>query len=102
MNAEHQTAQDVPRFGRAKITTLQRDVNKLRKVIREWNPEATEVAWIDCERWLPAIFRPDAQDQVQKLRALCESYIRSDFEGTSDFAPKMDELNAIAAKEDEE
>ncbi len=44
------------RHGRAKVTTIYRDFNKLRKAIRSWDPEATEAAWEKCERWLAFIY----------------------------------------------
>lgn len=42
-------------LGRAKAETIRRDFNRLRKTIREWNPEETEKAWERCERWLGCI-----------------------------------------------
>lgn len=39
----------------AKVETMARDFNELRRAIRAWNPEAAEAAWDRCERWLGAI-----------------------------------------------
>lgn len=44
--------------GRAKITTIRRDLNRLRKAIRSHDSEATEEAWDKCERWLEALPLP--------------------------------------------
>lgn len=43
---------DVPRYGRAKITTITRDFDRLREAIRSHDSFATEEAWSKCERWL--------------------------------------------------
>ena len=40
------------RYGRAKITTVMRDLNNLRQAIRSHDSEATEDAWEKCERWV--------------------------------------------------
>mgnify|MGYP003490563177 FL=1 len=42
--------------GGTKIATVLRDFNRLRRAIQSHDPEATEAAWLDCERWLQAIF----------------------------------------------
>lgn len=42
--------------GTTKITTILRDFNRLRRAIQRHDPEETEAAWLDCERWLDAIF----------------------------------------------
>lgn len=56
------------RFGRAKISTIQRDFRNLRTAIRSGDWDATEAAWEKCERWLvmdvPVIAsRPDQADR---------------------------------------
>lgn len=43
-------------FGRAKISTLMRDVNALRESIRREGSPAVQDAWDKCERWVPAVF----------------------------------------------
>lgn len=40
------------RYGAAKLTTIRRDFGLLRTAIRAHDSEATETAWLDCERWL--------------------------------------------------
>ena len=39
----------------AKVETMRRDFDVLRKSIRRHDPEATERAWERCERWLGAV-----------------------------------------------
>lgn len=46
---------DNPRYGRAKIKTVMRDLNALRRAIRAHDPEATEAAWEKVERWIDII-----------------------------------------------
>jgi hypothetical protein len=46
---------DAPRYGKAKISTVMRDLNALRKAIRAHDPEATEAAWEKVERWVDII-----------------------------------------------
>lgn len=43
------------RYGAAKLTTIRRDFGLLRTAIRAHDSEATETAWLDCERWLGCI-----------------------------------------------
>lgn len=47
---------DDPRHGRAKGSTIVRDFNRLRAAIQRHDPEATEDAWLNCERWLDYAF----------------------------------------------
>lgn len=44
------------RYGNARISTIIRDFNDLRKAIRSHDTEATEAAWERCERWLGFVF----------------------------------------------
>lgn len=43
---------DRPFLGLAKVSTMRRDFDRLRKAIRSWDAEETEKAWDKCERWL--------------------------------------------------
>ena len=43
------------RYGAAKLTTIRRDFGRLRTAIRAHDSEATETAWLDCERWLGCV-----------------------------------------------
>ena len=43
---------DVPRYGKAKMSTVRRDFLRLRDAIKKHDPLATEEAWDKCERWL--------------------------------------------------
>lgn len=60
---------NTPRFGKAKIVTLQRDVNALRRAIRAHDSEATEAAWEKCKRWVSAIFKSDFDNTAQEVKA---------------------------------
>ena len=40
------------RYGRAKVSTVRRDINKLRAAIHAHDLDKIEDAWLDCERWL--------------------------------------------------
>lgn len=46
---------DVARYGRAKISTVLRDLNRLRSAVRSHDTEATEEAWEKCERWIDLV-----------------------------------------------
>jgi hypothetical protein len=53
---------DVPRYGRAKLSTVLRDINNLRTAIRSHDSEATEAAWEKCERWMGLVAGLSAKD----------------------------------------
>lgn len=40
------------RYGRAKVSTIRRDINRLRAAIQSHDLDAIEAAWLDCERWV--------------------------------------------------
>jgi hypothetical protein len=44
------------RYGQVKLATIIRDFNRLRTAIQNHDPEATEEAWLNCERWLEFAF----------------------------------------------
>lgn len=44
------------RYGRVKLATIRRDFDKLRAAIQSHDPERTEDAWLDCERWVDFVF----------------------------------------------
>lgn len=46
------TSIDVTHFGRAKLSTIRRDFQALRRAIRSHDSMAAEDAWEKCERWL--------------------------------------------------
>ena len=50
---------DVERYGKAKVSTVRRDFDKLRQAIREWDNEAIQGAWDKCERWLGFIYEKE-------------------------------------------
>lgn len=58
------------RFGRAKVATIQRDINALRAAIRDHDAEATEIAWDHVERWLGAMYPSHEQFAASKNPAL--------------------------------
>lgn len=37
------------------LSSLRRDLNRLRIAIRNWDPEEAEKAWEDCEKWIGTI-----------------------------------------------
>lgn len=45
----------IDRYGAAKLTTIRRDFGLLRTAIRAHDSEATETAWLNCERWLGCV-----------------------------------------------
>ena len=45
-----------PRYGRARVTTIIRDFDRLRQAVRSHDTEAIEGAWLNCERWLDFVF----------------------------------------------
>ncbi len=49
------------RYGRAKIVTLRRDVNALRKAIRAEGTPAVQDAWEKAERWVDRVFTTDQE-----------------------------------------
>lgn len=49
---------DRPFVRAAKVETMRRDFNRLRKAIRAHDHEATEEAWEMCERWVDQL-RPE-------------------------------------------
>lgn len=55
-------------IGNAKTQTMLRDFDRLRKAIREHDPEATEAAWGDCERWVSCI-NPTATEELRRKSA---------------------------------
>lgn len=44
------------RYGRTKIATIRRDFDKLREAVQRHDAEATEDAWLACERWVDFVF----------------------------------------------
>lgn len=46
---------DGPFIGLARVETMIRDFNRLRKSIREWDAEEAEKAFEKCERWISCI-----------------------------------------------
>lgn len=48
-------------YGRAKIVTLRRDVNALRKAIRAEGTPAVQDAWDKMERWVDRVFTTDQE-----------------------------------------
>ncbi|WP_321832588.1 hypothetical protein [Thalassovita sp.] len=55
-------------IGNAKTQTMLHDFDRLRKAIREYDPEATEAAWANCERWVDCI-NPTATEELRRKRA---------------------------------
>lgn len=49
------------RWGVVKLTTIRRDFDRLRSAIQGGDPEATEAAWLACERWLDFVFAAAVQ-----------------------------------------
>lgn len=45
----------IDRYGAVKLSTIRRDFGLLRTAIRAHDSEATETAWLDCERWLGCV-----------------------------------------------
>lgn len=52
--------------GRAKVETMRRDINRLRKAIRGWDPEAAEKAWDKCERWVSCLSPTEGIDHLAR------------------------------------
>lgn len=50
------------RFGYVKLKTIRRDFDKLREAIKNYDPEATEEAWLRCERWLEFLAARNIKD----------------------------------------
>lgn len=53
-----------------------------------WNAEE----WVRVRVKEAATMLRQQQAEIERLQRLCESYIRSDYEGTSMFQPFMEEL----------
>lgn len=49
-------AEPLTHYGAARIATVLRDFDRLREAIRNHEPEATEEAWLACERWLDLVY----------------------------------------------
>lgn len=49
------------RHGNAKIVTIIRDIERLRRAIRSHDAEAAEAAWERCERWLEYVIGKAAE-----------------------------------------
>ncbi|MFX4298544.1 hypothetical protein [Pseudosulfitobacter pseudonitzschiae] len=47
------------RYGKAKIVTLRRDVDALRKAIRAEGSENVQECWEKVERWVDRVFTTD-------------------------------------------
>ncbi len=45
----------IDRYGAVKLSTIRRDFSILRTAIRAHDSEATEAAWLNCERWLGCV-----------------------------------------------
>ena len=56
------TTRDADRYGRARIVTLRRDVNRLRAAIAKGHPIETQEAWDNCERWVDRLFTTEGSD----------------------------------------
>lgn len=53
-------------YGRAKIVTLRRDVNALRRAIRTEGTTSVQDAWDKVERWVDRIFTIEQHDVPSK------------------------------------
>lgn len=53
------------RFGIVKLSTIRRDFDRLRSTIRAHDVEATEAAWLDCERWLPWVEAENVRERKE-------------------------------------
>jgi hypothetical protein len=53
------------RYGTTKLSTIKRDFDRLRAAIQRHDPEATEAAWLDCERWVDFVMAKGVESNWQ-------------------------------------